>query len=152
MRQTITWNTSDHHNEPRHSDWYWAVGIIAVALAATAILLGNLVFGVFIIVSAFALISFNFRPDVVIPCEINDREVVIGNNVYPYGNIKAFWIDTDGHRNKLLLHTHKPNRLEVIVDIEDVDTNVIRRSLLLHIEEEKMSEPLSHVLLEKLGF
>ena len=38
----ITWEAYPHNPTPKGADWFWAVGIIAVALFVAALLLGKI--------------------------------------------------------------------------------------------------------------
>jgi len=52
----ISWNAPEHFHVDKNPDWYWAVGIIALALTAVALILGQIIPAIFIIVAIVALI------------------------------------------------------------------------------------------------
>ena len=40
----ISWEAPEHRHTDKSSDWYWALGIIAIAAAAAALVFGNTLF------------------------------------------------------------------------------------------------------------
>ena len=51
----ISWEVPAYEHRPKTSDWYWALGIIAVSGSVAAFFLGNFLFGVLILVVAYTM-------------------------------------------------------------------------------------------------
>ena len=56
MQQSqLEWRAFEHEHIHKSSDWFWALGIIAIAGAVTAIIFNNILFAIIILVGAFTL-------------------------------------------------------------------------------------------------
>lgn len=153
MEPLIEWNTHEHSYNRKTSDWYWAVGIIAVTAAILAFIFGNVLFGILILVASFALCLFAARVPHEIHCEINDRGIVIDNVMYPFVSLDSFWIAWDhGAYPKIILKSRKAVMPFIYVPIDEVDPEHVREILLNYIAETEHSEPLGHHIFTRLGF
>ena len=148
----IEWNAPEHYHFEKSSDWYWAVGIIAVTCAVLAFIFNNIVFGIFIIVGTLALILHAARKPRILHYEINDRGVVIDNTLYPFVSLDSFWIDTLHHEPKILIKSLKTFMPFISIPISEVDPEDVRTILLTYIAETEHVEPFTQKLFEALGF
>ena len=148
----LRWSAYEHEHVERGSDWFWALGIIAVCAALTSILFHNFFFAVLILLAAGTLgMLANVPPDLV-EFEISDRGIRIGDTLHRYEEVISFWVeDEKGPRPTLLIDTVKPLAPNFIIPIHDVDPHVVRLFLREHAEEVPMREPLAHKLLEFFG-
>jgi len=51
----IEWDAHEYEHRERSPDWFWAVGIISVSVAVAAVIFGNIIFGILVIIAAFTL-------------------------------------------------------------------------------------------------
>ena len=148
----IYWEAPAHFYVEKKTDWYWAVGIITLALAAVALMFGEILTGIFIIVAAVALVLHASKPPQRVYYEVNDRGLVFGDKLYPFLSLDSFWIPHDEPTPKLLLKSRKLFMPLIVIYIDEVDPEEVREVLLKYIAETEHSEPfLSHVL-ERFGF
>ena len=152
MQPLISWDAPEHIHTEKNNDWYWAVGIITITAAALAFIFNNIIFGIFIIVGAFALVVHASKKPRIIHVEINDRGVVIDSVLYPFLSLESFWIDAHERPAKVLIKSHKTFMPYITIHIEDVDPEQVRDVLLNYIAETEHHEPLSQKILERFGF
>jgi len=152
MKPLISWETLEHVHTEKNNDWYWAVGIITITAAALAFIFNNPIFGIFIVVAAFALIVHASKKPKHIRCEINDRGVVVDNVLYPFLTLESFWIDAHERPAKVIIKSHKTFMPFITIFIDEVDPEEVRDILLNYISETQHTEPLSQMILERLGF
>ena len=152
MQPLIAWDAPEHIHTEKSNDWYWAVGIITITATALAFIFNNIIFGIFILVGAFALIVHAGKKPRIIHYEINDRGVVADNILYPFLTLESFWIDAHERPSKILIKSHKTFMPYITIQIEDVDPEEVRDILLNYIAETEHHEPLSQKLLERFGF
>ncbi len=152
MKPLISWNSFEHVHIEKNNDWYWAVGIITITAAALAFILNNIIFGIFILVGAFALVVHSSKKPDTVYCEINDRGIVINGVLYPFLTLDSFWIDAHRSPSKIIIKSHKLFVPFIIVYIDEVDPEKVRDILLNYIAEQEHTEPISHYILERLGF
>src|SRR3989344_9336438 len=148
----ITWSAPEHLYTKKSPDWYWAVGLISLALAVVAFLFGNIITGIFVVVAAAALVIHASHEPKVLDCEINDRGVLIGNTFYPFLTLESFWIPHDEFPAKLLLKSSKTFMPMIVIYVDEVDPEEVREILLNYISETEHHEPFLVHLLERLGF
>jgi hypothetical protein len=148
----ISWKAPAHFYVEKKPDWYWAVGIITLAIAVVCLIFGQIITGIFVIVAAVALVLHSSRPPKTIYCEINDRGLIIDNALYPFLSLESFWIPHDELPPKLILKSHKAFMPFLVVYIQEVDPESVREIMLKYIAETEHHEPFLKHLLEGFGF
>jgi hypothetical protein len=151
----ISWQALDHIQDPKSSDWFWIVGIVAISIAVLAVFFGNILFALLIILAAFS--SFMIANDApqIIDFEINRQGVKVGDTVYPYSTLDSFYvIDEDGwDRDRILIKSKKLFMPLIVMPIgNEVSPDGVRDYLLDYLDEEELEEPMSQRFLEILGF
>ena len=152
MKPLISWDSFEHIHLEKNNDWYWSVGIITITAASLAIIFNNVIFGIFIIVSAFAFVVHASKKPGIIHTQINDRGIIINEILYPFLSLDSFWIDAHKRPAKVIIKSHKMFMPFITVYIDEVDPEKVRDVLLNYIAEEEHHEPLSQKILETLGF
>ena len=137
---------------PKSADWYWALGIIAVAGAATSFILGNILFSILIVVGALSLGLHAARPHKEIAVEINRRGLVLNETLYPYDSLESFWVEENESMPKLFIKLERALVPQLMIFIEDIDPDAVRDFLLEHLEEEETAEPFTERIAEFFGF
>lgn len=160
MVSEIKWQAFEHQHRHRSVDWYWVVWILAVGVAITAYLFNNLLFGILILLSAFNISIFASKKPLLINFLISERGISTNDKLIPYSDLESFWITTgpnppkaDG-QSKILFKAKKKLSPYIVIPLPDnnIDTDEIKEYLLKHLKETKHSEPLSQIIIEKLGF
>jgi hypothetical protein len=153
MEPIIAWDAPEHLQTEKNADWYWAVGIIAFTAAALAIMFGQVIFGILIIISAVALALHSSVAPRTIHCEINDRGVILDDRLYPFLNLESFWIDPNHYPPLILIKSRKTfvPYLKIYIP-DDIDPEAVRQILLTYIAETEHLEPFTLKLMERLGF
>ena len=157
--EKIEWSALEYEEKDRSNDWFWALGVIAVAGSITSIIFGNYFFALLLLIGTFLLGFLAVKKPEIITYEINEKGVKILNRLYPYEKIKAFWVQkrsaTAGNELPPMLFL-KTNRLVVpimSIPLEDAHTEGIRGMMLSkNITEEEMREHPSLKVMDSLGF
>ena len=152
MQPLISWDAHEHIHTEKNNDWYWAVGIITITAAALSFIFNNIIFGILILVSAFALVVHASKKPRIIHVEINDRGIIINDILYPFLTLESFWIDAHERPAKILIKSHKTFMPYITIHIDEVDPEQVRDILLNYIAETEHSEPISQKILERFGF
>ena len=149
----IEWDAHEYEHKERGQDWFWAVGIITVALAIATIIFGNIIFGILIIISAVALSLFANRPPETLHIIIDEQGITRGKIRYLYPSLHSFWIDTEHPHMKIILRSEKLLMPLIIIPLgEEVDPERLNRILSKYLTEEFQSLPIVENILEYLGF
>ena len=149
---SLKWNTFEHEHIERGNDWYWALGIVAVSIALTAIILHNIFFGLLIIVAAVSLGLISSSPPDLSHIELSDRGIRVNGVLHRWDHIISFWVE-DEHTGRplLLVDTTKFLSPNLIIPIEGVEPSHVRALLKEHAKEKHMHEPMAHKILDFLG-
>jgi len=89
---------------------------------------------------------------------LNNQGLKIKTRLYPYENIKSFWVQSGEKEGKILkpllfLHTERFFMPIISTPIEEVHAFAIRQVFLSkEVPEEEMREHLSEKIMESLGF
>lgn len=147
----ISWNAPSHFYTEKRPDWYWAVGIITLAIAAVLFIFGEVITGLFVVVAAVALVIHASQPAKIVSHEINDRGIVVDGILYPFLTLDSFWVPHEG-RPRLILKSRKIFMPYIVMQIDEVDPDQVREVMLTYIAETEHQEPLLKHLLEAVGF
>lgn len=133
-------------------DWFWAVGIITIALSVTAIILNNVLFAFVLILSGFVLSLFAARPPRIIDVVIDDRGVRIDKTFYPYPSLESFWIDTEHVFPKVLIKSTRLLMPYIVVPLDETDPDTVEHYLSRYLPAVFHSESSLEKLMDRLGF
>ena len=158
-RVILRWSAYEHEHIERGTDWYWALGIIAVCAALLAILFHDLLFGVVILCAAWALSLVAQTPPQLSTFELSERGIRINGTMHRFDEIISFWVDDEPHhmssaqhhRPFLLIDTVKFMSPNFVIPIEGIDPHAVRAFMKRRSKEVHMKEPIYHKIVEFLG-
>jgi hypothetical protein len=149
----IEWDAHEYEHKERSQDWFWAVGILTIAIAAASAIFGNVIFAIFMLTAVFAMALFINRPPERVHVIVDERGITKDRIHYPYSTLKSFWIDTDHPHNKILLASEKVFLPLIIVPLgSGVDTEKLHEALSGELAEKYHSLPFVEKAIEYLGF
>ena len=149
----IEWDAHEYEHKERSPDWFWAVGIVAFALAFASIILGNVILGILILVATFALITFAKRDPDEIHVVIDEKGITRDKIRYLFSSLESFWVDLEHPHKKIIIRSEKLFMPYIVIPLaEEVDTERLRRILSRYMHEEFHSLPLAEKALDYLGF
>ncbi|MBT3729800.1 hypothetical protein HON59_01455 [bacterium] len=155
MQQTqLEWTALEHEHIHKSSDWFWALGIIAIAAAATSIIFSNVLFAIVILIGAFTVGINASKPPAQVRFKITSRGITIDNTLRPYSSLESFWVaDENEHEQpKLLVKSKKLLAPHIVIPIENISPDDIRDYILDYLEEEEDTESLAQKIVEFFGF
>ncbi|MBI2048996.1 MAG: hypothetical protein HYT29_00975 [Parcubacteria group bacterium] len=147
----IVWRTLEHPFVEKGRDWFLSVGIVAGALALASFILGNVLLGVFVVISAATLILFTLRAPAEIRCELNKNGFFVEKIRYAYKDIRSFWISGEKETPTLHVKTKSVYSPYLNIPLRKEDVPKVRGFLGRRVEEEEFAEPFSHRIAEALG-
>ncbi len=149
MEIEITWQAFEYEHSPKSADWFWVVWIIAVGIAVTAYLFNNLLFGIFILISAFSLSLYSSRKPNFLTFRLSEKNLFIGEKNIPFSSLQSFWIEDE----KIIFQAESKIVPYIVIPLsKEIDRDNLKEYLLKHLEEEEHHEPLSQKIFERLGF
>lgn len=153
METIMEWRAPEHHFEKRTTDWYWMLGIVALAGAVLSFYFGNMLFAIFIVLSAVTLGTLSYRETKEVETRVTPKGIVVGKYLYAFRSQRSFWIEDDHVRGpRILLHPLNSFMPLITIPIaEEVDLDDLREILMQFLDEEFLEESLVHKLLDKVG-
>lgn len=148
----LRWSAYEHEHIERDSDWFWALGIIAICAALTSILFSNVLFALVILIAAGTIALIARHPPELHEFEITEKGIRTGPTLHNYANIISFWVETEVGEPTLLVDTTAFMAPNLVIPLGDMNPDEVRAFLSEYTEEVPMQEPLSHKILEIFGF
>ena len=156
--ERLQWSALEYEEKNRSNDWFWALGVIVVTSSVAAIIYENYFFAALLFLSGVLLGFFAVKKPDVVSYELNNQGLKIRTRLYPYENIKSFWvqIDTTGETKLNPILFIKSERLFMpilSIPIEDIMAPDIHSIMISkNITEEEMKDHLSIKIMELLDF
>ncbi len=155
----LRWSAYEHEHIPRGSDWFWALGIIAVCGAIMSVLFHDTLFGILILVAAFAFGLLATKPPQLATFEISERGIRINGELHHYDEVISFWVEDEPRhlrsehlgRPLLLIDTVKFLSPNFVIPIEHIDPHLVRSFLKERAREVPMKESFAHKVVEFFG-
>lgn len=155
---SISWQAPAHEYREHTADWYWAVSIITVSLAAAFIIVGNMLLSLILLIGIGTLLYHAKHPPHWIDCEISRKGIRSDDRFYPWHSLEAFWI-LEEHKTeweyippKLLLISEKHFMPQIVIPLDNAPLEEIHHVLSQKLHEVPQTEPLPSRLMRKLGF
>lgn len=149
----ITWKIEEYSHREKGADWFWALGVIAIAGAAIAVIYHDTFFAILIVLAASILGVYAARKPKVIEIAISDAGVKVSTYFYPYERIKSFGIDESPAGNHLILETSRVVAPFISISLPlTIDAAALGVLLRTKIPEKEHVEQISHKIMEHLGF
>ena len=149
----LSWQIEEYTHRPKGPDWFWALGVIALAGAAIAIIYHNILFAIFIIIAALILGFYAAREPDIIDIVISDDGIKIRKYFYQFEKIKGFGIDEHDLGNHLIIESDRIVTPFISIALPlTIDPEELRSLLKSKITEKPLKEHPSNRIMEHLGF
>ena len=150
MDKEIKWQAFEYEYQAKSTDWFWIIWILAIGVFITAYLFNNLLFGIFILISAFSISLYASRRPNLLNFTISKKGILINEKLISFTSLESFWIEDD---KKIIFQARKRTTPYIIIPLNNsVNTEHLRDFLLKQLEEVEHTEPLTQKILERLGF
>jgi hypothetical protein len=148
----ISWEAYEHHHT-RESDWFWILGIFAVATSIAAMLLGNVLLGILILLGSVVASIAAMRDPKIVSYAVSQRGVRIDETLYPYTTLECFCIDEKGPMGpQLFVKSEKLFMPLLILPLPADAERDIENLISSRLPEKHLEEPFAHILLEYFKF
>jgi hypothetical protein len=149
------WQGREYDHTPKSADWYWALGIVAVAAAIASLLFGNILFAIMIIVAAAAIALHAAKEPPIHTFQLVDTGLMIGDDLHAYEGMRSFTVleDIQNELPPLLsVKTTSWHSPHLVIPLEGVDADMVYAHFLHHVEEEDHPHTISDLVAAWLGF
>lgn len=149
------WEGREHDHDPKSADWYWAVGIVAVALAVAALLFGNYLLAVLVVIAAAALALHASKEPALHRFRIAEEGMYIGEEFHPFERMLSFSVLEDVQEEfppMLSIKTESWLSPHLIIPLDGVDVDAVYAYFLERVDEVPHHHSLSDLVAAWLGF
>ena len=149
----LEWTALEYEKKERDNDWFWALGVIVVAGSITSFIYSNYFFSLLLIIGGILLGAFAIKKPDLVFYELNEKGLKIINRLFPYENIKSFWVKRDEEKPVLFIKSERLFLPVISMPIEQNLAQKIRDFMLSgNVLEEEMKEHPSEKIMDSLGF
>ena len=150
--EKITWSALEYEEKEHNIDWFWALGVVVVAGSVTSIIFKNYFFAVLLVLGGVMMGFFSIKKPETISYELNDKGLKIKTRLYPYQNIRSFWVERE-KEPKIFIHSKRIIMPVSSMPIDPSLSDKIRNKMLSNnVKEEKMTEHISEKIMDSIGF
>ncbi len=151
----LEWEGREYDHNPKSADWYWALGIIAVAGAIASVLFGNYLLALLIVIAAAALALHGAKEPPLHRFRLVERGIIIGEDLHLFEQMISFSVleDVEGTLPPMLsVKTRSWLSPHLIIPLEGVDADAIYAYFLKNVDEEEHQHSLIDLVAAWLGF
>jgi len=151
----LEWEGREYDHNPKDSDWYWALGIIAVAGTIAAVLFGNYLLALLIVIAASAFALHAAKQPPLHRFRLVEQGICIGDELYPFERMISFSVleDVEGEFPPMIsIKTQSWLSPHLIIPLEGVDVDMIYAYFLQHVDEGEHPHTFSDLVAAWLGF
>jgi len=147
----LTWSAPEYEEQEKSTDWFWALGVVAITGALTAFIFGNFFFGILILLSGSLLYVFARKSPDLIEYELNDKGLRIKSHIYLYKYIGSFWVDKTEPPH-LFIRTERFFMPVISIPIDREHENEIENIFVSNkVAKEEMKHHPAEKIIERLG-
>jgi hypothetical protein len=145
--EIVSWEVPEFNKHERGRWWYALFGLIAVALIAYAVLSGNFLFAVIILIGGFVMILTDARHPRPVSVTVTTEGVVVGNRFYDYDEMRHFAIvyKPAFDLKRVYFEFKSPMKQRLSLALFDINPLYLREHLSKYLAEDldRNEEPLS---------
>jgi len=151
--EPISWQELEYIPKDKKPDFYWTLGIIAVALGVSAFVYGNPILGILIFVGSFSIALISLRRPRMVNYEISEKGISINTEFFPYNNIEAYFFDRKYYGHLVLRLGKSAFAIETLTLPEEIDVDELHNFFkqVMQGKEKEMIETPFHLFFERLG-
>ncbi len=149
------WEGREYDHSPKSADWYWALGIIAVAGMIAAILFGNYLLAALIVTAAAALALHAAKEPPIHRFSLIETGLLIGEELHPFERMTSFSLfeDVEGVLPPMLsIKTESWLAPHLIIPLAGVDADAVCDYFARHVYEAEHQHSIVDLVAAWLGF
>lgn len=151
----LEWEGREYDHNPKDSDWYWVVGIIAVAGTIASILFGNYLLALLVIIAAASLALHGAKQPPLHRFRLVEQGIMIGDELHPFARMISFSVleDVEGEFPPMIsIKTESWLSPHLIIPLEGVDVDMVYNYFLQHVDEDEHHHTFTDLVAAWLGF
>jgi len=153
VKNRLEWSAPEFFYFEKTEIWFIVSGLIALILFISALWTRNILFALLIFLGYFSITIYAIKKPRNIVVNINPQGIKIDNTLYPYDNLKSFWIFYEPPTLKeISLLSKKTIMPHIKIPIGEQDPAEVRGILIQYLSEKKQDESLVDNMTRQLRF
>ncbi len=151
----LEWEGREYDHNPKSADWYWALGIIAVASTVASILFDNYLLAALIVIAAVTIALHASKKPPLHRFRLIDEGISIGDDIHPFNRMTSFSVledIQDEYPPMLSIKTDKWFSPHLIIPLGGVDADAVYAHFLSHVDESEHPHTIVDLVAAWLGF
>ena len=151
----LEWEGREYDHNPKSADWYWALGIIAVASVVASVLFGNYLLTILIIIAATTLALHASKQPPLHHFRLIEQGIMIGDEIHLFKQMHSFSVleDVENELPPILsIKTDSWHSPHLIIPLEGVDVDVVYTFFLQRVDEGEHPHTFVDLVAAWLGF
>ncbi len=149
--KNFSWQAPEFRYYEKNSVWYTTLLAVCVVVIGFFIIEGDWFAAITIFILAGCVVYFSRQKPETIKVELSTVALHFGNMVFPYKQLKHFWIVNNHNHKTLNFETSTVLHNTIVVELMDQNENEVRTFLLQYIPEhhetrETFVQKISHKL------
>lgn len=152
LPEKIEWQAYERLQSKRSIDWFWGVGLTSLGIGIFAILVGNPLLAVLVIIGATSVVLTSLKKPELNYYALTPRGVIERETLYPWSELEIFWIE-ESSSPVLLIQSRR--MMVPLLDFpipETIDTQLIHQYMFQYLDDEPLRRSTLQVLMNWLGF
>jgi len=148
-KDLLNWQFPEYQEHHHSKRWWTVFGVIGIALMLFAILNGNFLFALILIMVAAIIIFRHYHEAEEVTFRATEQGIEVDSKFYQWRDIKSFWLAYEPPQVKtLILEFNSSLRPHMSIALQEQNPLEVRDILGEYIEEdlERESEPTSDAL------
>lgn len=140
-QKIISWQAPEFRHYPKNTGWYITLIALSLIVIVFFIIVEKDVFAAICLalITALIIIFSRQKPEMV-RIELNNVGIKFGKLMYPYKQLKYFWVVNNENHKTVNFHTAAMVNNVVILELENQNPEQVREYLLKYLPEHHETE------------
>ncbi|MEA2113443.1 MAG: hypothetical protein U9P63_02185 [Patescibacteria group bacterium] len=149
----LEWSAPEFFYFEKSEIWFVVSGLITLALFVLALWTRNILFALLIILGYISITAYAIKKPRNIAINIGPQGIKIDNTLYPYDNLKSFWIFYEPPELKeISVLSRKKIMPHIKIPLGNQDPNEAKKVLIQYLRKKKQDESLIDNIARQLRF
>lgn len=149
----LTWETPEHHLQPKTLAWYAVFGVVMAILLFTAFLMRSFLSGTVFVLLGILVLLYSERSPRLLQVQLTPSALILNDRRYLWKDLDAFNIVESPKGNLALFRSRRLVMPLIHVPLADEDPEAVRTIFSREVKEDpELHEPLPDLLAHYLGF
>lgn len=148
----LKWQVPEYPKYTREKTWYVWAAIIGVALLIYAVITGNFLFALIVIIGVVISVASSWQPPQMVDLRLYEEGVKLGDTYYPWEKFQSYWVVKNENGDNLGLDLKNWLKTDIYVPIKNYSLEEAEKFLSQYLKKNpsRKEEPIAYFLGRKL--